>query len=430
MFTTFLIAFCVALVSVGWNKNALPKLQFFALIVFVLFPAVASAAFQGAKFGETVFHIPSVVGFVVAVISLSRSRENWSSQSFRVGLGILALGIGIGLVFTYGSTGRAGLIALFNCLIAPICLAISIATSLHSDRNSKRLLGNLVTWAACLESVLSIVQFASRSNLIYTQQLVNYQPFYNITTYSRAQGTFDHPLILACFLVLGLCVVSVSNPFWLKWPVVALLLTGIVLSQSRTALILAFAVILTGFLISRGRRISISLMLSAILGFILWNLPVVQDGISSLMGKIGNDYGSTQARLDSFGYFTNHIYTFLFGANGFTSSFDLKNASVLNSSLENGILMWLYDLGIISLLFIILGYTIAVKQQNSYKDFVAPLSVTVMVISFSSIASSPVTSLIWFLSFTLFISNPGLESNDSESRELSVTRNRKLRFLN
>jgi len=397
------IAFLGALLALLASRKYILRLNLIAIGFLIFFPTVASAGASNIGVGEAFLHFPSVFGFAVAIVTLTRETSQ-TTRSGKTGLWILFVGIGLATAITLTETGRSGLISLANCMISPILLSLS---TLKLFRNYQEFRGNLVRlfiWSGLLETLLASAQYLQKSNLIFSQQLIDYQYWYSAASYTRSQGTFDHPLILATFLLLALVLTLTTLESWWKWPVALILLVGIILTQSRSAVSLAIFSLAISFLISRTVRLVPSLIVSLFLALSIWNLDVFQQALLSLLGKNENDYGSSQARADSLAYLMQNPTEFLFGLNGFTSSFALKSTSVLNATLENGVLMWLYDLGIVCFTSVVFGFLSQLRPVSINSKTLIPTTLTIMVISYSSISASPVATYIWLTGF-IFICN-------------------------
>lgn len=391
---TALIAAATSLLT---PKKSIASLQGVAIAFLVFFPNVFSGAILNSKSGETWVNLPSVFAFIIGTVALARTPAENRTNLAKNGLYLLFIGISLASIFTIFGAGRAGIISLFNTILGPMLLALSIANSL---RNSILLRQRLEKWIISLsifQAILALLQFALRDNLLFSEMHSRFQTWFSIGNYSRSQGTLDHPLVLGSFLLLGLSLVLWTRSNASKWALSFLLMSGILVTQSRSALILATILLLFSVFLARRVNVFASVLLSAVGGLFLWSLPVVQAAIYSLVGKSFNDFGSTQARLDSLDYFANNIAEFLLGGHGFTASFSLKSSSILNTTLENGPLMWLYDLGLPAVLCILAGFVLFVSPLNVSWVQVVPMAITAASLSYSSVAVSPLATLTWFV---------------------------------
>jgi len=399
MIPAALTVLVAALLGLSAKKSSVETSHVIALALFFIVPSVASAWVSNARNDEPYLNLPSVFAFVISITFLTRPLSTSKLNGKPLNSWTLLFGIALAVFVTYSGTSRSGLLSLFNCFIAPLALVLSFSVLLKDNERLRAKLTSLLITLAVSESILASVQFYVRSNLLFTDLFRYYQPWFDPSNYSRSQGTFDHPLILATFLLFGICLTIAHVSHWTKWPICLVLILGLILTQSRSGLGIAIAAVLVSFIFSKKMRLSLSFGASIILAGVLWSWSFVQEGVFSLVNRSNNDYGSTQARFDSLGYFYQHMPDFLFGAHGFSSSFALREVSFLNASLENGLLMLLYDLGIVILALVIAGYLLALKYKVSFPQLILSLALTVMISSYSSVSASSAAAVIWFMSF-------------------------------
>lgn len=420
MVTIALASAIVAVVSVFVSKESLAKINLVAIVAYVVFPGVVSAAILGAEPGDTYLEIPVALGFIVSLATLFRIRPKAKSNFYSVGVFLFFFGLLLSVIFTFFGTGRSGLIGLFNSLIGPFVIALGTFRLFSTWPDWKRKFIRLIVALGIAQAAIALLQFGLQQNIFYDTLHASYQTWYRLGVFSRAQGTFSHPLVMSTFLnfALGLTISTVRQSY-IKWPISVAMLAGILLTQSRAGFAIAILLILFGIITITNVRLITSILASGISAWLIWNLTSIQDGLLALFSKASNDYGSTQSRLDSFALFISDPIGFLFSPGGFTSSFELKNSSILNASLENGALMWLYDLGLVSTLCLMLGFLLMVGLSRMGKTTVIPIAVTFLVTSFSSIAASPLTTLVWLTSM-FFISNSALHTLRQGSLESNV----------
>jgi hypothetical protein len=157
----------------------------------------------------------------------------------------------------------------------------------------------------------------------------------------RQLGTLDHFLALSLLISLALPLTVNLRRVWVQSLATILLTIGVLLTQSRTGLILAVAGLV--FLFFR-RSDSFRTKAIALAG---GGVLLVGSNLSSGVGaRLANDGGSANVRGEAVSFFVHHIGQFLFVGGGSGSSYATGRNGGLTTSLENPFMMYSVDYGL------------------------------------------------------------------------------------
>jgi hypothetical protein len=159
----------------------------------------------------------------------------------------------------------------------------------------------------------------------------------------RWMGTFDHPLVLSLFLVVALFLLAGLRRWQAIAPLALLLLAGLTVTQSRVGL--AVGVLGVVHTIVRVRMASAArLAMLALVG--IGVLSALDAGLGgSVLSRLSDDQGSSEARAIASAYFFNHVGEYLWFGQGIDASFSVSQSAGLETSFESAIMMYTIDLG-------------------------------------------------------------------------------------
>ncbi len=356
-------------------------------------PSIASEALTGVPLsgggGVPPLHPASwfiVVSFTVELFlgggRLNRSVRDIQGAIFAVSAGAaLAAACPPSLAF---SRPTAASVLLINQVLCPFLLYVQVHVAVtENDTNRLRLT------RAWLAAAILMVLLASA---IHADLLV--QPFadyfehyywYQFEAGQRAHGTLDHPLTLSVVLAstIPLLVTVRSTVFQLLMAVV--LGYGILLTESRTGFVLGALALAYVSIASHG---AIAKVVG--LAFIAVSIaPVVSGDLERITGKFSADGGSAEARFAALGHFVDELPSFLVFGHGTGASYSFAREWGLITSLENGLLMFVVDYGLLATALImapIIGVLVrrSSKEQRPYR-----LAVALGLASWASYSSSP-----------------------------------------
>jgi hypothetical protein len=369
-----------------------------ALVIWLLLPSAASPLLMGGE-GTYSIHPASVLSLIHFIYTLITGRLAVGFQGRRVipwrSILVLAL-MAAGILLNATTQGPKGLALLFDLMIAPSLWFCSALAATQNRPSFTQEIVNVALAATGASAVLGIVQAFTGSVILYEDY---YATIYWFDTHvTRAIGTADSPVALAM-------LISVATPllaFWTDWrlkiPFLLVFLASAVVTQSRVGTVLTAGgvafVVLAGR-ITFGRLFAVAVIgLSATVTF----AGSLADG---LIARFDNDKNSTGLRETALDYFTHRMDSIVWSGHGAGAGVALRTARELESSLENGYLIYAWDLGILftaALLLLQLGFLMSKAPGESFftPGRVAAIAAIGSCISFSSFgASSTVTAMFW-----------------------------------
>lgn len=201
----------------------------------------------------------------------------------------------------------------------------------------------VVLLAASVESVLALVQFLTHDSVVFARYYVSNAWW---TDYlQRSVGTFDSPLDLAAFLTMAIPLTSALRSTPAALILAGLLATGVVVSGSRTGVLLA-AVALVWIVFARSSNAIPAILTS--LSIILAAAALLSSPLATtLLGRFGlGGASSTQARQDALPAGIRLAVEDLVGGHGSGYAYKFSRA-LLNSSFENAYLATAIDFGLL-----------------------------------------------------------------------------------
>lgn len=365
----------------------------------ILVPSIASAVVVGHTPSSLAFH-PAVwlIGSTLAVSLLANGAALARTVARHIFLVlVLVLVVSVAALTTKTSVSGHGIVLLVDQVAAPVGLFILIVTTCRTDRRAFRTIRNTLLGLAAASAALAIAQWLTNSVIFYGGYYVNYYWFL-YRGFDRWMATLDHPLTLSLFLCLTAPLTVGLSRTWLRVGLLALSVTAVVITQSRTGVIVMGLTVVYVIFRSRAGSLAKAAMYS-ILGISTLALAVspVSAGI---MARFQNDTGSAAARAAAYQYFFDHWAQFFFTGDGVTSSYRIAQEAGLGTSLENSFLMYSIDIGIVftslyfgSQLFIVLR-----GPGRSPVPGLAVASVVALVLphTYSALAAaSAVGMLLW-----------------------------------
>ena len=257
---------------------------------------------------------------------------------------VVAIGLWVALTFVvvYQHTGLNSIGAFVVYYLTPPLAFLAIhAAVARADPQLWKKLVPVVLAAAALQSVLALLQFLAHTSLVYGQYYANY--YWWNDNLERSVGTLDSPLDLAAFLTMCIPLTAALRRTPVVYALAGLLALGVVVSGSRTGVVLA-AVAIVVIVFVRSSNAVPAIMVSVTLGLATAFL-LVSPLATTLLSRFGSKGdASTGARSDALavglGLATNSL-------DGYGPGYAFTYArAYLASSFENGYLATAIDLGL------------------------------------------------------------------------------------
>lgn len=283
----------------------------------------------------------------------------------------------------------------FDTMIAPIGLFLMIRMSAQWG-SIARPLRNLLLVLATIEVILaSVTSFVGR-------------PFFLVDAYSRyywfdesfvrGMGTTDHPLVLSLMLASTVPLLASLRSVILQVGYIAIVVTGLLLSESRTGLLVALAGVM--FLLLRtGTRVRAKVLLTiggAAVATSLFQGPLA----AAVFSKFQDDGGSTLVRTEAVSAVLERWSQFVGTGWGPEGPDLLRSEAGLNSSLESAYLIFAVSYGApIATALFLTALAFALSRGPALAGSkIAAIAALVVVQTFSSLATTSVSGvLMWTL---------------------------------
>lgn len=312
----------------------------------VLVPSIASSVVVGHAPSSLAFH-PAVwlIGSALVMSALTNGAALARTVARHVFLSLaLLLVVSVAALTTKTSVSGHGIVLLVDQVAAPAALFFLIVTTCRTEPRAFRTIRNALLGLAAASAVLAIAQWLTNSVIFYGAYYVNYYWFL-YRGFDRWMATLDHPLTLSFFLCLAAPLTVGLTRTWLRVGLLALSITAVVITQSRTGVIVMGLTVV--YVIFRSRASSlVKAATYSVLGIstlVLAASPVA----AGILSRFQNDTGSSQARAAAYQFFFDHWTQFFFTGDGVTSSYRIAQAAGLGTSLESSFLMYSVDIGIV-----------------------------------------------------------------------------------
>lgn len=314
------------------------------ILVAVLFPVVATRSWLFAAGNLGRIHPSAWIFLLGLVVTTLFSPVKVTVPRVRAGVALavaLWLALTAAVVFRHSGLHSFGAVVIYY-LTPPLAFLAIHAAVARADADLWRKVVPVVLTAASLESVLALLQFLTHSSLLFDQYYAtNY--WWN-SDLERALGTLDSPLDLAAFLTMCIPLTAALR----RTPVVlvlsGLLALGVVVSGSRTGVVLAALAIVWVVLVRSSNAIP-AIMTTATLGLAtayLLSSPLA----STLLGRFGpGGELSTAVRADALTAGLE-LASSSIGGHGLGYAYAYSSA-LLRSSFEDAYLATAIDLGLL-----------------------------------------------------------------------------------
>jgi hypothetical protein len=327
--------------------------------------------------------------------------------SDRVRFSLLMLSFVLILAILQTSTQGGGRLSvpLANNILAPVLLFVLIVGAATEKPAIAYQLKLTLLGLACIEAVYSIYQRGiirggGAGGIPFAS---SYSSQYWFAYLDRPLGTLDHPLVLGLLLASSIPLAAMINRATVQYSVALLLLLGTLAASARAAII--FAVIAVVYLVVKPAprwmaRAWVAAPMAA--GLVaIWRSPLGLSA-SERVGSIGAGDNSTYFRLQAYSYFFRHWSEHALTGGGVGSASLLGQNGTLGSSLENPILIDIFELGAVCTVFFLIPQISAIvsRSRGQRSGGVVLAAIGCLAISFtfnSTTVSSAAAPLLWTL---------------------------------
>ncbi|MHA7155257.1 hypothetical protein [Arthrobacter sp. TMN-50] len=365
-----------------------------ALWFFV--PTVGSYLITGQRVGPLTFHASTWLTFAVFVIQVGSNPQALRQALVRHSYLFLVLGLIFAVSFLTTRTMQSGggMVLFIDQMVAPAIIFLLILAAGATTHGFATTLRNFLFLCASVVTGIAIWQWFEGNVIFYEEGFLT-QFWFNPET-QRWMGTFDQPLALSLVLCTLMPLLAGVRSLYLAIPMLALFMTGVLISQSRVGIVVASAGAIYAIVFAHHRRRTKAVVLAAIgTGFFFLLASPLALGI---LGRVSDDTGSTEARNRAYGIFLRDWDRYLFTGQGVTSSYEASEYAGLQTSFESSLLMYAVDIGIVfavlyfgTLLYIVVAY----RSRHAVPGLtIAGLIVVLIPHSYSGLATRSVAGII------------------------------------
>ena len=236
----------------------------------------------------------------------------------------------------HGGGLLAGALSLVRLLALPLLLFLLIRDEVGIRPRSERMLVWTLHVLGVAQVVLGQMQMNANEALVY-ESLYRQAWWWDEYVY-RALGTVGHGIQLGFFLAALIFLTLRLRQVSLRIVLSCVYLYGILLAEARLALIFAVIASVIVLAASLFHRPVATLVWSAITGSAAVPAILVSEAYVSVLGKFEDDQGSNELRLQAFQWAGENLRGFLW--TGYAGTRDLSGAGLIDSSLENGYLIF------------------------------------------------------------------------------------------
>jgi len=324
----------------GGRHPAVLVCTLIGLAVFI--PYVARVVFPDSS-----IHPVSFVALVVALLVMIFRRKEAAAE-LRRHWPIYAAGLlvaAVGLAMTLLNRGDYGKAYVVNHMVVPLALFAIVQVTLYRRVEAVRTVGMVLVLMGCFQTLLGALQLYTQSPLVFTSKYGEQIWMEAMISEGRVMGTLDHPLVLALFLLICIPLVFSFRNVYVRAGSAAILMVGVLLTQSRLAAVGGALMLVILFFQSVSTRRA-RVVIVTVIGFALVAVALSPIG-QTLIGRFQNDQGSNTRRFVALELFGSVWHEHIWGGSGFGSSYLLTEGASLKSSLENPVLMMAVDIGLV-----------------------------------------------------------------------------------
>lgn len=391
-----------------------------SMLLWLCLPNVASPLLTGS--GQPFdLHPASWLTIVQFGAFLSLSRPQWrtggKSKRFPWWFAAITLLMIFAVILNYSVQGFQSISLVVNLMLAPMVWFLMAMLTVRNDRGllPRFVLTFLV--AATINAVVALLQFASKSVIFYVDYYSN--EYWFSTDLSRAIGLADSPVSLGMILVAAIPLLATFRRPSVRLSISIVFLLAAIATQSRVSV----AMVAIGvFYVMFAGRFTVGRVVS--LGAFVLAALVIMNGslVNGLFARIQDDNNSAALRTEALEYFGGIWESVIISGFGAGTGVSLRTEGILESSLENGYLIYAYEFGIFFAVALLTVQVVLILRRPIRRNFgpgtFAASLVVINVFSFSSIGASGTMSFVMW--FAILCAHSKLKTNEVSNRKLAV----------
>lgn len=372
------------------------------LCLWILVPAVGSSLITGVTSGPLSFH--AAAWLVLSIVAVRMLHDPWSVRNAVARHFFLFLTLAVVVVAAFlasvTSSAGGGMVLLADQIVVPVLFFLVLLSEAAGGGGLVAMLRTVLLALVALACVVAIAQWLMNSVLFYES---GYSTQY---WFDRDQGrwmaTLDQPLALSLFICLAAPLLAGVKRRWLQLLLLALMVVGILITQSRVGLVALAVTVVATLLFAAWRpwvKATMLLVMAGAAGGIMAS-PLV----AGVAARVADDTGSAQARGLAFDYFLSRWSDYAVAGEGIGASYRLAVQAGLETSFENPAVMYGVDFGLLfallyfgSMVLLVLGAILTTGPRSGYPGLaLAGIMAVVIPQTYSSLATrSAAAILVW-----------------------------------
>lgn len=377
------------------------------VVLRILVPSGAGGLLLGDWPGNQALH-PATVLLLVHLGTALPARGAAVADEFRARswwyLGAVLVSFMLSVQATAGS-GPTSMLGLTNAVLSPVVFFVLLRIHERETPGTVRSVVLVFLATMVIVALLVVVQTAAQTGAPWSLRDPSFVS--SGRDRFRPRGTLDSPLDLGFAAAVAIPLTSFLQRGHVRIVVAGLLLAAIVMSASRIPTVLALLGV--AWIVSRSLRdvvAVITALSSTAIGTALALGTGLLDGI--LQRFNGSDGSSAAARDRAVRYALEHVWDHVFAGGGWGAAWGLKG-TVLRTSLENSYAILAYDLGLVTVLFLLLLQLAPVCSRFATPE--ARLAATTGVVlgfCYSGLVTMGAASTVLWLALATCLQHPSM----------------------
>lgn len=298
---------------------------------------------------------------------------------------------------------RSSVITVLHIVVFPYLVYLLVAASLKiKDSHYKSLVWTFIP-LSIFQLVLGWLQYQTGEVIFWEGKISEQWWWTSKFEVTQPMGTFGHWIPYAMFLALALGISTLVKSRIIWFALVVGTLYVLTLTAARSGLI-AFALVFLAIILRelKSREAARTLTVIAMLPVIVFSAInlFASDFGETLRDKLDNDGNSTTYRLEASRWFWDNWHDF--ALTGIPAGLDLREAGILNSSLENAFYFYavafgMLSAGLLALLFVAVSFrTLLCKGQEKITALFIALAFGISTFTYGAFGTSEFSTLIIF----------------------------------
>ncbi|WP_120522815.1 hypothetical protein [Arthrobacter celericrescens] len=313
--------------------------------LWMLVPTVGSPLITGVDSGSLSMHAASWLIFAAFIVRLAHdpvSLRRVLAREFFLFMG-LALVVAAGFLASRTSQEGGGMVLLVDQILAPVLFFLILLSAALTDPGLVTALRTMLLTLVALTCVIALVQWLTHSVLFYEEGFLT-QYWFNPDT-DRWMGTLDQPLALSLAICVAAPLVAGLKHNSLQALLLILMITGVLVTQSRVGLfVVGFSVVAVVLFAKRRAWVKVGFL--AVLSVATWFI-VQSPLVAGVAQRLEDDTGSAEARGRALEYFVAHWSDYFIAGQGIGASYRVAVQGGLETSFESPLVMYSIDFGIV-----------------------------------------------------------------------------------